>query len=151
MTNTIQEFRHELPVQIRFNDMDILGHVNNAVYQHYYDLARLDYFGKVIGTRFNWKEFGLVMASIAIDFFKPVKMDEQIAVRSRVSIIGDKSITMVQELFALLTGEVKSKNTAIMAGFSTIENQTLALPETWKEKIFSYERSVEFKYPVKSL
>ena len=26
------EFRHRLPVQMRFSDTDMLGHVNNSVY-----------------------------------------------------------------------------------------------------------------------
>ena len=32
------------PIQIRFNDIDILGHVNNVMFGHYCDVARSDYF-----------------------------------------------------------------------------------------------------------
>ena len=150
MRNLINGFRHELPVQIRFNDLDILGHVNNAVYQHYYDLARMDYFSRVIGQEINWKKTALVLANISIDFYKPVIMDEKIGVRSKVSIIGEKSLTMIQDLINLDSGETKSRNTAVMACFSTTENQTVSIPEKWKEKILSHEEMVEFKYPKKS-
>lgn len=30
-------FRHSVPVQLRFNDLDPLGHVNNSVYFTFYD------------------------------------------------------------------------------------------------------------------
>ena len=33
-------FRHVLPIQIRFNDVDKFGHVNNTVYFQFYDTAR---------------------------------------------------------------------------------------------------------------
>ena len=32
-------FRHILPIQIRFNDVDKFGHVNNTVYFQFYDLT----------------------------------------------------------------------------------------------------------------
>ena len=37
------KFFHETPLQIRFNDVDVMGHVNNSVYQNYFDVARLRY------------------------------------------------------------------------------------------------------------
>ena len=37
--DTSVQFRHTLPLQIRFNDVDTLGHVNNTVYFSFYDLV----------------------------------------------------------------------------------------------------------------
>ena len=33
------KFRHTMPVQIRFSDVDQFGHMNNSVYFSLYDLA----------------------------------------------------------------------------------------------------------------
>ena len=33
-------FKHTLPVQLRFNDIDALGHVNNSIYFTFYDLGK---------------------------------------------------------------------------------------------------------------
>ena len=38
MEDNIQ-FKHTLPVQLRFSDVDQFGHVNNSVYFSLYDLA----------------------------------------------------------------------------------------------------------------
>ena len=35
------QFFHKTPIQIRFNDVDVVGHVNNSVYQNYFDAARM--------------------------------------------------------------------------------------------------------------
>lgn len=34
------EFHHSLPIQLRFNDVDKFGHVNNTVYFSFYDLGK---------------------------------------------------------------------------------------------------------------
>lgn len=37
-------FHHALPIQLRFNDVDKFGHVNNTVYFSFYDLGKTEYF-----------------------------------------------------------------------------------------------------------
>ena len=41
------QFHHVLPLQIRFNDVDKFGHVNNTVYFQFYDTAKTDYIASV--------------------------------------------------------------------------------------------------------
>lgn len=38
------QFNHTLPIQLRFNDVDKFGHVNNTVYFSFYDLGKTEYF-----------------------------------------------------------------------------------------------------------
>ena len=37
-------FHHALPIQLRFNDVDKFGHVNNTVYFSFYDLGKTEIF-----------------------------------------------------------------------------------------------------------
>ncbi len=46
-------FRHSAPMQIRFNDVDVLGHMNNTVYFTLYDTAKADYFAAVRGEKLS--------------------------------------------------------------------------------------------------
>mgnify|MGYP001534377266 FL=1 len=41
------QFNHTLPIQLRFNDVDKFGHVNNTVYFSFYDLGKTEYFASV--------------------------------------------------------------------------------------------------------
>lgn len=145
MTQKSSTFKHSVEIQLRFNDFDLLGHVNNAVYQHYYDYARINYFKKVIGG-VNWLDFSVIMASIKIEYHKPINLNEKVSIRSRMKIIGKKSLIMIQEIYDPITGEKKSCNIATMVGFSPLTKQTEAIPALWKEKIFDYETEVEYKY-----
>lgn len=40
-------FKNSLDIQIRFNDIDMNGHVNNGIYHSFFDMGRVDYFSKV--------------------------------------------------------------------------------------------------------
>ena len=48
-------------VPVRFSDTDGLGHVNNANYLSFLEVARVDYLHKVLGL-FKIEEFGIIIA-----------------------------------------------------------------------------------------
>lgn len=141
-------FRHITPVQIRFNDVDILGHVNNAVHQYYFDYARMQYFEQVLGNVINWKKSSLVIVSIKVDYFSPIQIDDKIDVESRIEMIGNKSITMKQKIISRKTGEVKSSGWSVLVAFDVSANHTIPVPEDWKNRIIRYEKEIALKYPL---
>lgn len=51
------KFRHTMPVQIRFSDVDQFGHMNNSVYFSLYDLAKTTYIKMCWGaqTGIRWQ------------------------------------------------------------------------------------------------
>ena len=53
------KFRHTLPIQLRFNDVDKFGHVNNTVYFSFYDLGKTEYFASVC-PGVDWEKDGIV-------------------------------------------------------------------------------------------
>ena len=54
------KFRHTLPIQLRFNDVDKFGHVNNTVYFSFYDLGKTEYFASVC-PGVDWEKDGIVV------------------------------------------------------------------------------------------
>ena len=148
METETSKYRHTTPVQIRFNDIDILGHVNNAVYQHYYDYARVNYFKKIVGDIVDWKKYSLILASIKIDYFSPVNLNDEIEVETRVEMLGNKSISMKQKLIKTKTREIVSSNRAVLVAYDSELNQTIDIPDDWKNKFVSFEKEITMKYPV---
>ena len=43
------EFKHRVRITVRFADTDAMGHVNNAVYLTYCEIARIRYWTDVTG------------------------------------------------------------------------------------------------------
>lgn len=143
-TKSETNFIHKTPIQIRFNDIDILAHVNNSVYQNYFDLARLQYFEKVFNQKMNWEDRVLVLAKITIEYLNPIFLEEEIVVLSKVYKLGNKSLQMKQEIVNITTNEVKANNDAVLVAFGSKKNETVLLPDDWRKKIIDYEYDLPF-------
>jgi acyl-CoA thioester hydrolase len=63
-------YRFSLPREVEFRDIDIAGHVNNAVYLTFLETARIRYLLDVLGPQFVY-ELSLILARIEIDFRSP--------------------------------------------------------------------------------
>jgi acyl-CoA thioester hydrolase len=133
-------FRHKTPIQIRFKDVDRLGHVNNANHITYFELARVDYFNALMGSGvpIDWENESLILAKIEMDYKQPILLDDKISVYTWVSRLGSKSFDMscsiVREEKNGSETEM-AKGLAIIVCFNYKLNQSIPIPETWKEKM----------------
>lgn len=139
------KLKHSTPIQQRFNDYDMLGHVNNAVFQHYFDIARIRYFKDVTGEKIVGSKYSLVMAGIQIEFLSPVLMQENIEVKTGIEILGNKSLTMLQEIINPDSGEIKAQSRATLVSYSISDKKSCELPSHWKEKISLFEEKIKRK------
>ena len=95
------KYFHKHPIQKRFSDIDMLGHVTNSIYQQYFDLGRMYYFSEVLNEKMDWQDEGLILVSININFMAQVKLYEDIEVRTKIVKLGNKSLEMHQQIFNL--------------------------------------------------
>lgn len=91
------EFHHSLPIQLRFNDVDKFGHVNNTVYFSFYDLGKTEYFASVC-PGVDWEKDGIVVVHIEADFLAQIFSSDHIAVQTAVCEIGTKSFHLLQRV-----------------------------------------------------
>ena len=133
-------FRHRMPVQIRFNDIDVLGHLNNSIYLQFMDLGKLDYFRQFMDSgRFNWESLGLVIANININFLAPTFIHEELEVLTSVESIGTKSLMLRQRVASIESGEVKAEARVTMVCYNTKTGATEPISDDWRQKIDNFE------------
>jgi len=137
-------FHHTTPVQLRFNDFDSLEHVNNSVYQNYYDLARTSYIEHVFEQKMQWHERGLVLVKITLEYIRPILMDEKVEVKTKIFKLGNKSLGMAQQIINSETGELKSESESVMVAFIGSADKPCPMPEDWRQKIIRFESDIEF-------
>ena len=135
-------FKHSLPIQIRFNDLDVFSHVNNAVIQEYFDLGRLHYLQKVLEGELKTGNNTLVVASIKTDFMEPIFLEDSIVVKTSVFQIGNKSLQMIQQLYDMFSDTVKAECKSVMVAFNKTTQESTEFPVWWKENIISVEDKV---------
>lgn len=132
-------FRHSIPVQMRFNDLDVLGHVNNSVYFSYYDLGKTAYFTTVRKGAVDWDSVDLVVANVNCNFYAPVFFGEPISVVTRVEAIHEKSFKMHQRIVDTVTKEIKGECATIMVSYDAQEQGSKKLSDSWIKAICEYE------------
>lgn len=131
-------FRHTLPVQLRFNDIDQLGHVNNSVYFAFYDMAKVNYFSAVSPQLNAGRETGLVIANVNANFFLPVYLHDEISVQTVTRAIGNKSLKLLQRIVDA-NGAVKASCETVLVRIDFRTGQTCEIPASWREAIAAYE------------
>lgn len=132
---------HKKKIQIRFGDIDIMGHVNNGVQLSYLDLGRWDYFEQVYGQTINWNDAALIVAHLNIDFLAPILLKDKIEVHTSISKIGTKSVSITQNIVDTNTGDIKTKTSQVMVAFSQKLGKSIEVPETLKIRIREFEEA----------
>lgn len=136
-----KDFKHKLPIQIRYKDVDIQGHVNNANHITYFETARVNYFNEVI-KRNDWTKTGMILAKTEIDYFEPVFMDDEIFCYTKITSFGTKSF----EISNLITkrtekGEINvAEGKSVIVCFNYEIKQTAEIPADWKESVSRFEK-----------
>jgi acyl-CoA thioester hydrolase len=132
--------KHKTPIQIRFKDIDRLGHVNNANHITYFELARVSFFNSLMGdVKIDWEAESLILAKIEMEYKLPILLEDKVSVYTWVSRIGTKSFDVSCSIVKEINGnEIEvAKGLSIIVCFNYKTNESIAIPETWKAKMIS--------------
>ncbi len=132
-------------IQIRFSDIDMLGHVNNIVLQNYYDLGKMQYFIDVLGFPPLWQDEAFIVVNTNTSYFEEVLVDDELYVTSRISTLGTKSVTFVQEIISAKTQKVKSHSESVLVAFDLRARVGVLVREELRLMIVAAESDVVVK------
>lgn len=133
-------FRHRLPVQIRFNDIDMFGHLNNSVYIQFLDLGKYAYFRQFMSDTFGSEPTAPVVANINCDFIEPTKIDERLEVLTAITDIADSSMVLDQRVVSS-SGRVKCSARTIMVNLDLSTGRPTTVSDTWRHRIAAYQNN----------
>lgn len=131
------DFKVSVPIQLRFVDTDALGHVNNANYLSYCEMARVEYFNTVLGDVIDWKKQGIILARTEIDYRAPLFLNNKPMVHVCCSRIGNKSFVMSYKIEQ--DGKIFAEGNTVMVCYNFVDDHPILMPDVWKEKIAAFE------------
>ena len=113
---------HEHPVQLRWSDSDLFGHVNHARVLGLLEDARLAMADPAPGA-------GIILARLEIDYLRQIhyRVSEHLTVASRITRLGRSSIGMRQELTQ--DGEVALRAEMVLVNFDYATDAVSPLTE----------------------
>lgn len=135
-------FRFYHPLEIRWSDMDALGHVNNVMYIDYFQIGRGYYMNEASQT-WDWFKHMFVIANISCNYVREIKLGVKYPrIGVRISKMGSKSF----EIEYAIVSEGADRELILHAiGTSTQvmidikEKKTIELPLWLREEIMAYE------------
>lgn len=132
------KYNHSIPLQIRFNDVDKFGHVNNAVYLNFYDTAKTNYIATVCPD-VNWEKDAIIVVYIEVIFKAQIYSTDNIDVQTAVTSIGTKSFDLSQRIIDTTTNEIKCTCRSTMVTYDLTERKTRPLKDEWVKAICDFE------------
>lgn len=122
-------------LQIRFNDIDLAGHVHNGVYLSYFEQGRLEFFKHLANRDWDWKKYGLILARNEVDYLKPIKLHDNIVVHVSSEEVGTKSFTLSYQIKSEDGNVLYAKGKSVMVCFDYLQNTSVEVYSEWKEKL----------------
>ncbi|MDI1355886.1 MAG: thioesterase family protein [bacterium] len=134
-------YKHKVPVQLRFSDIDRLNHVNNALYHTYIELGRVHYLNEVLNRSVDWEQRGFILAHMEVDHLTPIFLTDEVFCFTKVSKVGTKSITLKNAVTKLVHSEwvLCADASSVLVAMDYQDNVTIPLPPEWRRLISSFD------------
>lgn len=99
-------------IGLRWRDMDMLGHLNQAVYHELLEEGRGALFASLGGVSFPF-----VLVRVELDYRREVRRDHgTVDILTRVERVGSKSVALAQQV-ALPDGTVAADGTSVLVAW----------------------------------
>jgi acyl-CoA thioester hydrolase len=124
-----------VPLDVRWRDLDPMGHVNNAVFLTYLERARVEYHRSMSRAALDTRSFRFIIARIEIDYLAPVTLNDQVVCRIGVVEWGAKSFVFRYELAAPGGERVFARARSVQVCYDYQAGRTLAVPDDLRQSV----------------
>ena len=134
----LDQFRFKQKIQVRYADLDTMGHVNNATYLSYLEQGRIAYFENVVNFDKSKLDFGFVVARIEIDYLTSIELDDEIELYVKCSRIGNKSADF--ETIIVKNNQTMCCSSKVVIVAVDQSGKSVSISEAWKRDIMQFEK-----------
>lgn len=120
-------------IQKRFSDIDPFQHVNNVSQQMYFDVGKVEFYEKILGEEVLLNDLRIVTVSTSTSYLAQVRLHDRVRVTTTCETVGNKSLTLFQQLYA--GDRLCTESRSVMVVFHFTLQQSVAVPEAWRERL----------------
>lgn len=131
-------FALAVPIEVRFKDIDAMGHVNNAVYFTYFENARIAYW-RALGRSRPRGEVAYVLAHAECDFRSPCTMEDELSCHIRIGSLGRSSFVFEYLLRDESDGRTVAEGRTVQAIYDYEARRARPMEEALKQEIRNFE------------
>jgi len=127
----------ETTIDVRFNDIDLIGHVNNAIFLSYFEEARWKFFEEIYG-RENITNLNFIIASISINYESPIFPLDIPVVKMWISDIGRSSFRFNYRIESKDGSKLFATGNSVQVFYDYSENRPIMVPQEFIERAAQY-------------
>lgn len=137
----ITDFNFNYPLQMRWNDLDPLGHVNNALYVTYFEIAR----GRFMVTacpKWDWTKDMFLIGNVTVNFHKEMLLTSvNPRVFVRTSKLGNKSFVIEYAVVSDKGNEmiIHASGSSTQVMFDMKTKTTIELPDWVRSSLIEHD------------
>lgn len=124
---------------MRFNDIDVMGHVNNAVIMEFFDLGKAAFFAGA-GLPPEKGDFTLMVVHYEVDFSAQILSSDNVSVTTEIVRFGTKSASLRQQIVKS-DGTVCATCNTVMAGYRRSTRASEVISDEVKQQILRFQES----------
>lgn len=123
------------PIEVRFRDLDAMGHVNHAVVISFLEQVRFQWWRAHLAGR-DFREEGFLIVRAEVDYRRPILLGDDVRAELRCTRVGSSSFDLEYRLTKGPGGEVlaEGRTVQVMLDFGTQRSKPLSpLTRQWLE------------------
>ncbi len=138
LTERMAGERFTVVLDVRFRDLDAMGHVNNSVYFTYFEEGRKYFFHHIMQSK-SIRDFPFVIAHAACDYLRPARLSDPLRLALWVSEMGDKSFTLHYRLIHREDPSVLfARGKTVQVGYDYRNNRSMPISDDLRVKLAGY-------------
>ena len=130
----MEGFAFECPIQVRWRDVDALGHVNNATIVTYLETARTELWRARFG---GGSAIPFVVARVEIAYRRQIRLDD--AVRVALKVSGLRGARYTFEYVVTANGDVAAQASTLMAHVRPGEVRPSRIPDDLRARLVTLQ------------
>ena len=127
-------------IRPRFRDTDAMGHINNAVYVTYLEIARQMYWEHAY-QQSDYGRVPFILAHVTIDFRSEALVSEVLEIGIRCEWIGERSFAFVYRVWERKTRRLVAEASTVQVCYDYAAKRSQPVPEPLRARLEEIERA----------
>jgi acyl-CoA thioester hydrolase len=122
----------------RFRDTDAMGHINNAVYITYLEVARQIYWSR-LDAHADYRRVPFILAHVTVDFRSEALVNEVLEAGIRLEWIGGRSFGFTYRIWEKTSRRAVVEASTVQVCYDYGAKKTIAMPEELRRGLAAFE------------
>lgn len=134
----MEGFKVHTEIEVRFRDMDAMGHVNNAVYLTYFEQGRIAHW-RALSEAAKFKQTMFILAEATVSFKSPAVMGNVLVLGIRVGEMRNSSFTYEYRLVEKESGRLVAEGTTAQVFYDYSNRKSIKIADDLRAAVEALE------------